>query len=89
MQHASYFNQFLIDHVNIDDGRLDKLGARVDAVYNALVADPVIGEIVLGKSKQGSWAHRLIIRPTSGGEFDADFLLEMASSRLGARSVLG
>jgi hypothetical protein len=77
MQHADYCKRFLADEVNLDDTRLDKLDSRVDAVHAALRADATIGGLILGKSKQGSWAHRLIIRPKPGGDFDADFLLEM------------
>lgn len=77
MQHADYFRTFLAGEVNLDDTRLDKLDRRVEAVYGALREDPTIGELILGKSKQGSWAHGLIIRPKPGGDFDADFLLEM------------
>ncbi|MCY4369245.1 MAG: nucleotidyltransferase [bacterium] len=73
MQHAEYFKTFLKDTVNIDKTRLKKLEARVEAVYKALKADLE----VTGKSRQGSWAQRTIVRPKSGGEFDADFLLLM------------
>ena len=73
MQHAEYFKTFLKDTVNIDDTRLNKLESRVEAVYKALKAELV----VTGKSRQGSWAQLTIVRPKSGGEFDADFLLLM------------
>ncbi len=78
MQHAEYFKKFLTDEVNLDQTRLDKLDSRVGSVYAALRDDTEIGRLILGKHKQGSWAHRLIIRPRTGGEFDADFLLEIA-----------
>ena len=77
MQHAEYFKTFLREAVNIDKTRLDKLGSRVNAVYTALKDDSLVGPIITGKSRQGSWAHRTIVRPKPGGEFDADFLLEI------------
>lgn len=77
MQHADYFRTFLVHEVNLDATRLDKLDRRVAAVYAALREDSTIGALVLGRSKQGSWAHRLIIRPKPGGDFDADFLIEI------------
>ena len=77
MEHADYFKTFLRDRVNLDDTRLDKLANRVDAVYNALKADATIGEHITGKQRQGSWAHRLIIKPQPGGDYDADFFLEV------------
>lgn len=77
MQHSDYFKKFLADEVNIDDTRLNLLAGRVDAVYAALRADTTIGSIIEGVSRQGSWKHRLIIKPRTGGDFDADVLLEM------------
>lgn len=77
MEHADYFKTFLSEEVNLDDTRLDNLASRVDAVYNALRADDTVGSRITGKQRQGSWAHRLIIKPQSGGEYDADFFLEM------------
>ena len=79
MQHADYFkNTFLPDVVNLNQGRIDKLEGRVEAVYTALTADDTIGSMITGKSPQGSWPHQLIIKPKPDGEFDADFMLEMA-----------
>ena len=77
MEHVTYFDNFLRDDVNINQSALDLLAARVEAVYGALHDDTVVGPIVTGKIPQGSWAHRLIIKPKPGDEFDADFLLEM------------
>lgn len=77
MEHTEYFKTFLENHVNLDDTRLATLEQRVEAVYTALKADATIGDLITGKQKQGSWAHRLIIRPKPDGEYDADFMLEM------------
>lgn len=77
MQYVEYFKTFLKDVVNIDDTRLKKLKSRVEAVYKALKDDPVIGPLIYGLSRQGSWAQRTIIRPRPDGEYDADFLLMM------------
>lgn len=76
MEHADYFKTFLKDEVNLDDTRLDQLARRVDSVYSALKSDDTIGPHITGKRRQGSWAHRLIIRPQPGGNYDADFFLE-------------
>ncbi|HNI35130.1 MAG TPA: hypothetical protein PLV93_07000 [Microthrixaceae bacterium] len=77
MDHSTYFPKFLTDKVNINQTRLDTLSNRVDSVYTAIRADPDIGDLILGKIPQGSWPHRTIIRPRSGGDFDADFLLHI------------
>ena len=77
MEHATYFDTFLKNEVNLSQSSLDLLVERVDAVYDALKQDDTVGSLITGKIPQGSWPHRLIIKPRPGGEFDADFLLEM------------
>lgn len=75
MKLLSYFDAFMKDTVNINDSRLRDLNDRVKTLYNVLSNDSEIGDIVLGKNPQGSWAHRTIIKPIEGNEFDADFML--------------
>lgn len=77
MEHATYFEDFLKDEVNLSRSALDLLSDRVEAVHNALSEDEEIGALITGKIPQGSWPHRLIIKPRPDGEFDTDFLLEM------------
>jgi hypothetical protein len=77
MQHAEYFKDFLRDEVNLNQARIDKLEDRVESVYTALVEDPTIGSLIQDKIPQGSWPHKLIIKPQTDHEFDADFLLEI------------
>ncbi|WP_231476476.1 SMODS domain-containing nucleotidyltransferase [Rhodococcus sp. UNC23MFCrub1.1] len=43
-------------------------------------ADKQIGHLVLGKTPQGSWAHKTIINPLGSNEFDADFMLDMSEN---------
>ncbi|MFE4540349.1 cyclic GMP-AMP synthase DncV-like nucleotidyltransferase [Streptomyces scopuliridis] len=78
MQHVKGFDVFLRDAVNLSQAKLDLLATRVEAIYNALKADPDLGPLVLGKKPQGSWAQRTIINPVGGSEFDADFMLHLA-----------
>src|ERR1700683_450933 len=68
---------FLAEVVNLNQTRLSLLDARVEAITRALENDDVIGPMLLGHIPQGSWAHRTIIRPVEGREFDADFLLTL------------
>jgi hypothetical protein len=77
MKHAAYFKDFLKDHVNLNQTRIDTLESRVEAVFKALKSDVIIGALITGKLPQGSWPHKLIIKPKPDGDFDADFLLEM------------
>ena len=77
MEHATYFEDFLKDEVNLSRSALDLLSGRVDVVHTALCNDEEVGALITGKIPQGSWPHRLIIKPRPDGEFDADFLLEM------------
>lgn len=76
--HVSDFKALLKDTVNLDQSRLDDLATSTDAIYAALRNDAGIGEQVLEKIPQGSWAHRTIIKPKKDVEFDADFLLRLA-----------
>lgn len=76
MKLIKHFNHFLSETVNLNPSRLTTLDESVDAVYGALQADAEIGDLILAKIPQGSWAHRTIIKPLPGKEFDADFLVE-------------
>jgi len=75
MQLADHFDVLLKGTVNLSQFKLDTLDSRVTAIYNALKADPELGEYVRDKIRQGSWAHRTIINPVGDNEFDADFML--------------
>jgi hypothetical protein len=77
MQLADHFNVLLKDTVNLSQPKLDQLETRVESIYEALKADDQIGSLIIGKSPQGSWAHRTIINPVGDNEFDADFMLNM------------
>lgn len=77
MKLLEYFAQFLRDKVNLNQSRLDDLNSRVDAIAEILKADDDLGGRVLDTIPQGSWAHRTIIRPRLGKEFDADFLVQL------------
>lgn len=80
MQLADHFNFLLKDTVNLSQGKLDLLDSRVEAVYSALKEDEQIGSLILGKTPQGSWAHKTIINPVGDNEFDADFMLDMSEN---------
>lgn len=78
MKMTASHNSFLTNTVNINPSRLKDLNGSVEAVYSALVADDELGPLILGKDPQGSWAHKTIIKPVNGNEFDADFMLHMS-----------
>ena len=80
MKLTDYFNVLLKDTVNLGQVKLDLLDSRVESVYKALKADDQIGSLILGKTPQGSWAHRTIINPVGNNEFDADFMLNMSEN---------
>jgi hypothetical protein len=75
MRLSTTFDAFMRDTVNLDETRLKNLNGAVEAIFNALVADDTISRLIRGKDPQGSWAHRTIIKPAKGNEFDADFML--------------
>lgn len=80
MKLTDYFDVLLKDTVNLSQVKLDSLDSRVEAVYKALKADDQIGHLILGKTPQGSWAHKTIINPVGDNEFDADFMLDMSEN---------
>jgi hypothetical protein len=80
MRLTSSFNEFLTNTVNLNKARLDKLETSVEAIYTALRGDDQIGQLLQSKIPQGSWAHRTIIKPKQGHEFDADVLLRFSEA---------
>jgi len=81
MKLLDYFKLFLTDTVNLNQSRLDDLDSRVDAITSALKAASNLDGHVLDTVPQGSWAHRTIIRPAAGLEFDADFLIQLSEAQ--------
>lgn len=78
MKLLDYFSQLLRDKVNLNQSRLDDLDSRVDSITEVLKQATELDGRVLDTVPQGSWAHRTIIRPAIGKEFDADFLVQLA-----------
>jgi hypothetical protein len=72
-----YFSQFLRDKVNLNQSRLDDLDSRVDSITEVLKQAVELDGRLLDTVPQGSWAHKTIIRPAIGKEFDADFLVQL------------
>lgn len=77
MKLTSYFKSFMETTVNLNDDRIAKLNDRVDAITSFLRDHPVFGELFIDVLPQGSYAHRTIIKPVGGREFDADVLLAL------------
>jgi hypothetical protein len=77
MKLIDYHKAFLTNTVDLNQTRLDLLESRVESIYAAAAMDDSIGPFVEEYIPQGSWAHRTIIRPLTGHEFDADILLKI------------
>ncbi len=77
MKLTSYFKSFMETTVNLNDDRIAKLNDRVDAITSFLRTHPVFDELFIDVLPQGSYAHRTIIKPVGGREFDADVLLAL------------
>ena len=78
MKRVEDFNEFLSDHVNINQSRLDKLNDHVAAVTTHLSRSLESFEKV---ERQGSYALRTVIKPKEKREYDADVLLFMTYRR--------
>lgn len=77
MKLHDYFRHFLVNTVNLDDARIEKLNQRVDAISSILRGHPVFGAFFIDVIAQGSFAQRTIIKPVGSREYDADILLSM------------
>lgn len=75
MKLHDYFADFLTDTVNLSEKRLDTLAGRISAIETAVLADSELGAALGQIIPQGSYAHRTIINPVKGHEYDADVLL--------------
>jgi len=68
------FDTFLVEEVNLNRSRIDTLVSRVSTIEGFITASswqPTITRY----SRQGSWAHKTIIKPPGNGGFDADVLI--------------
>ena len=81
MKNEERLRTFLNETVNLNQSRLDHLDSRVTAIMNCLRKDPTLGPLVKTHVRQGSWAHRTIIKPLPGDEFDADILLHLTQAK--------
>jgi hypothetical protein len=82
MKHHEYFAGLLAGAVNLNRDRLEQLADHEKALTGWLRDDSKFGPIMESVSRQGSWAHRTIIKPLPGHEFDADLLVQMEKQRL-------
>lgn len=72
------FNLFLRDYINLDATRTRTLHSRVSAVNTFIAGQEDLEDVVTDDViPQGSFAHKTIIRPYSGNDFDADVLVPM------------
>ncbi|UOQ60656.1 hypothetical protein MUN76_01330 [Leucobacter rhizosphaerae] len=70
------FNAFLRDYVNLNQTRVNTLQSRVSTLDKFLGDDSTLSGMVTDDViPQGSFAHKTIIRPYTGNDFDADVLL--------------
>lgn len=79
MKLIKHFDAFLVNKVNLGDGRIKQLDERVTAITNFVQAgDDAFATNFIDILPQGSYAHRTIINPVrANDEFDADLLLEV------------
>lgn len=79
MKLIKHFDAFLVNKVNLSDGRLKQLDDRTDAIERFLLSgEDEFAQNFIDVLPQGSYAHRTIINPVrSNDEFDADLLLYM------------
>jgi Second Messenger Oligonucleotide or Dinucleotide Synthetase domain/Adenylyl/Guanylyl and SMODS C-terminal sensor domain len=74
MKLVGLFDDFLKDTVNLNQTRVDLLDDSI-AALKTFIRGSDWKPRIRGFEEQGSWAHRTIIRPVDGDEFDADLLV--------------
>jgi hypothetical protein len=74
MKLIDHFTSFLHDTVNLNATRLTQLETSVGAIKDFIRASDWSPKMHTFE-EQGSWAHKTIIKPVDGGEFDADLLV--------------
>ena len=74
MKLISHFADFLRDTVNLNQTRIDNLEASVESIKK-FIKESDWQPRIWKYFEQGSWAHKTIIRPVEGSEFDADLLV--------------
>ena len=73
LKHIKYFDDFLSDHVNLNQSRIALLEGRISAITK-LLKSTLAG--YRKYSEQGSYAHKTIIKPVKDDDgFDADLLI--------------
>lgn len=73
MKNVRIFQDFLKDTVNLNDTRLHSL-EDTSAALESFVRNSAWCDDELEWYPQGSWAHKTIIKPLAGREYDADIL---------------
>lgn len=74
MKLIEHFKTFLDEEVNLNKTRIDLLSDSVESV-KAAIEGSSWGPKILFFEAHGSWVHGTIIKPSTGGEFDADMLV--------------
>lgn len=74
MNLTALFDEFMVNEVNLNQGRIDTLNGRLTTVSRFLLNSDWEPEIV-DFSPQGSWAHGTIIKPVEGKGYDADLIV--------------
>lgn len=74
MKLVKHFNDFLQEQVNLNKTRIEQLERHVDSIQSFL-KNSGYGAVIRSYSSQGSWAHKTIIKPLPGKEFDADLVM--------------
>ncbi len=78
MKLIKYFEAFLKQTVNLNKTRIVNLNSRVEAITKFIKNSDTFKDYFEETKKQGSWAHKTIIKPSDKKpEFDADVLLFM------------
>lgn len=78
MKHASTFDNFLKDTVNLNATRIQTLETRAETIKGLLKESNLLKHNYIDAREQGSWALKTIIKPRPNKEFDADIRIYLS-----------
>lgn len=79
MELTAFFDDFLVNEVNLNQGRLDLLNEKIKIIEEFFKNSGTFRKYFKGLMPQGSFGQKTIIKPLKDKDFDVDILLSLES----------
>lgn len=77
MELTAFFDDFLVNEVNLNQDRLDLLNEKVEIIEEFFRKSETFKKYFKGLTPQGSFGQKTIIKPPKDKDFDVDILLSL------------